>query len=261
MLDKDELQIEKGNFTRITNPLIENLIQIPFKGCELAVILFIIRKTYGYQKIEDEISLSQFCLGLSRSKQTIVTSLKNIQLVNIVRLVKRGNSKKQSNIWRINKYYNTWKLVNIPRLVKRKGSTSLTNPPQLVYVPRHTKENKRKTKEMIDKDFETFYTSYPRKVGKKKAMAIFLKLDKELLPVILQALEKVKQSDQWKDPQFIPHPTTWLNQARWEDEETELTPEQDAIDLIKKHGKNNAQFKFQGKYGDEVLTKYYNLFQ
>ena len=45
------------------------------------------------------------------------------------------------------------------------------------------------------------------------------------LPVLLEALEKQKKSAQWvKDGGvFIPHPATWLNGKRWEDE---LLPDQ-----------------------------------
>lgn len=120
----DKLQIENGNFTQIVNPLIEQLIKLPFKGCELAVAMFIIRKTYGYKKLEDEISLTQFEEGLKRGRPTIVKALHNLQLVNVVKLVSRGTSKKQSNCWAINKYYNTWELVNTVKLVKTKMRTS-----------------------------------------------------------------------------------------------------------------------------------------
>jgi hypothetical protein len=34
---------------------------------------------------------------------------------------------------------------------------------------------------------------------------------------ILKAVEKHKQSKQWKDG-IYPHASTWLNQRRWEDE-------------------------------------------
>lgn len=129
-----ELQVENGNYTRIINPLIEALIKIPFKGCELAVALYVIRKTYGFNKKQDEISLSQFCEGTGRSRQTVVTALKNLQLVKTLRLVKRGTSKTASNIWEINKYVGTWQLVKTSRLVKRKGG-------QLVKTSRHTKDN------------------------------------------------------------------------------------------------------------------------
>jgi len=139
MNEDKALQIENGNFTRIVNPLIEKLIQMPFKGCELAIVMFIIRKTYGFHKLEDEISITQFEKGLKRGRPTIVKALKNLQLVKILILVKRGTSKNSSNTWRINKYYNKWELVKTPELVKRRGV-------QLVKTPLHTKEI---TKEII----------------------------------------------------------------------------------------------------------------
>lgn len=150
-MSKEELQVENGNYTRIVNPLIEELIKIPFKGCELAVAIFIIRKTYGFQKTQDEISLSQFQEGLNRSRQTIVTALKNLVLVNVARLVKQGSAKGDCNIWSINKYYDSWKLVNTARLVKRKRGASLTEAQNLVKTARHTKEiTKDNTKEIAE---------------------------------------------------------------------------------------------------------------
>ena len=40
------------------------------------------------------------------------------------------------------------------------------------------------------------------------------------LDVLIDAIEKHKQSAQWQKDggQYIPHPATWLNQQRWEDE-------------------------------------------
>ena len=69
--------------------------------------------------------------------------------------------------------------------------------------------------------FERFWQAYPRKVGRVKAEAAFKKVD---VPedVLMAALESHKRSDQWKkdNGQFIPHPATWLNGKRWEDEES-----------------------------------------
>jgi len=147
-MDNKDLQVENGNFTRIVNPVIMALIQLPFKGCELAVAIYIIRKTWGYNKTEDEIPLSQFQTDLKRSRQTIVTALKNLQLVKVARLVKRGDAKFNGNIWKINKYIDTWELVNIARLVQRKRGTSLTEGLQLVKTARHSKD----TQKTISKD-------------------------------------------------------------------------------------------------------------
>ena len=69
--------------------------------------------------------------------------------------------------------------------------------------------------------FEAFWKSYPRHVNKSKAKAALLKaLKKTSLETIIKNLSTQKKTDQWtKDNgQFIPHPTTWLNGERWEDE-------------------------------------------
>ena len=68
-------------------------------------------------------------------------------------------------------------------------------------------------------EFEKFWTAYPRKEGKQKARAAFEKVTVPL-ETLLEALERQKTSAQWTkdDGQFIPHPATWLNGKRWEDQ-------------------------------------------
>ena len=68
--------------------------------------------------------------------------------------------------------------------------------------------------------FEQFWEAYPRKVGKKTAKISWgkIKPDDGLLEKILIAVEKQKKSKQWQQTQFIPNPSTWLNQERWKDE-------------------------------------------
>lgn len=70
--------------------------------------------------------------------------------------------------------------------------------------------------------FERFWKAYPRKVAKGGAQAIWRRLNpsEELTAQMIRAVERQAGSDQWsKDGgKFIPHPTTWLNQGRWQDE-------------------------------------------
>jgi hypothetical protein len=77
-----------------------------------------------------------------------------------------------------------------------------------------------------DKDnrerFDRFWKAYPRKTAKETALRAFLKLspDEGLLQIMLAAVEKQKQTAQWQEEggRYIPHPATWLNQKRWQDE-------------------------------------------
>ena len=70
--------------------------------------------------------------------------------------------------------------------------------------------------------FDKFYQNYPKKVGKPKALQAFKKIDPDenLFFEMLQKLEIQKSSPQWSknNGEFIPHPSTWLNNRRWEDE-------------------------------------------
>ena len=70
-----------------------------------------------------------------------------------------------------------------------------------------------------DKAFLEFWEAYPKKVGKKDARKAFDKVPREAWPHLVPAVEAQKNSKQWQkdDGQFIPNPSTWLNQGRWED--------------------------------------------
>lgn len=107
------------------------------------------------------------------------------------------------------------------------GDVQITENPtsgkiHLLDNPTHT--NKRnieiKEKEIQTNAFDRFWNEYPRKVGKKEAQKKWksLKLD-DHIEKILEKVALQKEND-WKgkDLQYIPHASTYLNQARWEDE-------------------------------------------
>lgn len=70
--------------------------------------------------------------------------------------------------------------------------------------------------------FASFWKLYPRKTDKAKAQKAWAKLnpDRPLFEKIMRGLGNHCASRDWikDDGQFIPHPTTWLNGKRWEDE-------------------------------------------
>ena len=84
-----------------------------------------------------------------------------------------------------------------------------------------TKQTRTKKESKADNGlFERFWNEYPRKVNKPGAQKAFLKInpDEALVGVMLAAITKQKASSQWQESQYIPHPATWLNGHRWEDE-------------------------------------------
>lgn len=73
----------------------------------------------------------------------------------------------------------------------------------------------------LARGFLAFWQAYPRKVGKDAAAKAFAKAmgritEDDPLAVILAGIERALPG--WTDPDFTPHPATWLNAGRWDDE-------------------------------------------
>ena len=70
--------------------------------------------------------------------------------------------------------------------------------------------------------FSEFWSAYPRKVAKDAARKAFnrRKVDEDLLAQMLSAIAVQAAAEQWRKDggKFIPHPATWLNEGRWQDE-------------------------------------------
>ena len=70
-------------------------------------------------------------------------------------------------------------------------------------------------------DFDAFWHGYPRKTAKEAARKAWAAATKRVPAAeIMNGLARYTFST---DPQFIPHPATWLNQHRWADEGVSVT--------------------------------------
>lgn len=71
------------------------------------------------------------------------------------------------------------------------------------------------------REFLEFWAAYPRKIGKGAAWKAWKqRKDRPKNGDMLASVEAHKQSEQWTKEcgRYIPHPATFLNQSRWEDE-------------------------------------------
>lgn len=84
------------------------------------------------------------------------------------------------------------------------------------------REKEKNTSSTAVEGFVEFWSAYPRKVGKADAVKAWgkIKPDPETVKDILAAIAVQSESEQWTkhNGQYIPHPATWLNGRRWEDE-------------------------------------------
>src|SRR3990167_7223966 len=117
---------------------------------------------------------------------------------------------------------------------KQRNQFNYNNKIRFVSVQRYSKRNSKQdtnknvknVKNVKNKtytsDFISFWDCYPKKVAKDAAWKSWQKRNGERpdIAVLISAVENQKKSEQWaKDGgQFIPHPASWLNQGRWDDE-------------------------------------------
>ncbi len=83
------------NYTQVPDELFDDLM-VDLSGAELKVLLYIIRRTFGFKKTVDNISLNQLLFGIKTkegeildkgtglSKKTLLTALKSLVLKNII---------------------------------------------------------------------------------------------------------------------------------------------------------------------------------
>jgi len=139
-------QVEEG-YVRIATEIQDAFCRTRIPGEERQVLDFIIRKTYGWNKCEDTISLSQFAEMTGLIKQHVARSLKSLLSKKIITVTKNGDNKPQA--FKLNKNYEEWRVspkkVTSPYLVKgvtENGDRCVTN----------NGDNKRQYKDTITKD-------------------------------------------------------------------------------------------------------------
>jgi len=106
----------------------------------------------------------------------------------------------------------------------------------------------------VEKSFVEFYEAYPRHVGRQAAEKAFVKaiakrgVTAELVIAGARRLAADPNLPPKEDKRFIPHPSTWLNEGRWDDEP--LPPrgggsgaqkQQHSIDLVRGYQEREEQ--------------------
>jgi phage replication O-like protein O len=127
-------QKENGS-TMIANEILEKLYCFPFTNRELKVLLFVIRKTWGWHKKEDTISYNQIAKGCFITRRNAIYTIKSLVSKQAL-VVKNG----YINTISLNKDYDKWvvpelALVPEPTPPSVNLSTRVVPEPTLKLVP------------------------------------------------------------------------------------------------------------------------------
>uniref|UniRef100_A0A6M3L0L2 Putative DNA replication initiation protein n=1 Tax=viral metagenome TaxID=1070528 RepID=A0A6M3L0L2_9ZZZZ len=222
-------QAENGHVD-IANEILDALVRTRIPGEARQCLDFILRKTWGWKKKEDFISLSQFAIATGINRKAVHRAITLLSSKKMIVVIKNDDS--YINKYRFNKNFEEWEVSSKKMTLSSKKIPSVIKNDERVSSKKvHTKDNitkdtitKDKYSSPIPQDFLTYWAAYPKKIGKQAAIkAWVIAAKKGILPPIdqiLKAIETQKQDDQWcKDGgQYIPHPATWINQGRWDDQ-------------------------------------------
>lgn len=106
---------KENGFTPLANEILDRLCLAGITGSEYRVLLLVIRKTYGFHKKQDFISLTQFQKGTLMNRVNAVRTIQSLVAKRI--LVKEGS------VYRFNKNWEEWVVA------KRLPSSQTTTTP------------------------------------------------------------------------------------------------------------------------------------
>ena len=190
-------QVEDG-FTKIANEIMEALARTRIPGEARQVLDFTLRKTFGWQKKEDSIPLSQIVLGTGLKKPNVCRAIRKLLGMNLIIVKDKGDDK----TYRLQKDYTKWrplsKKITLSKKIIKQGeslSKKITSKESIkeTYNGRSQKQTDPRVKDFFSYWGETFQREtdqpYIFSYGKEG------KLTKDLLKVhSIETLQEVTRA-------------------------------------------------------------------
>lgn len=203
-------------YMMVANDIWDAFCKSRFSGEEHQVIDVIMRKTWGFNKQQDHIALSQFVEMTGINKPNLVRAIKKLEDKNVIIVIKNDNRK--GNLYSLNKQFTEWKPLSKKIIVIKKDNKPLS---KMI----HTKDKEQKTKEINKKvcsqeDIEKavslwnaeFDSSY--KVTEGKRAKLTTRLESFSLEEILQAIRNIA-ADDWMAGRDPKKTSTWRPTLEW----------------------------------------------
>ena len=224
-------QKENGS-TDIANELLEAIYSSEFNGTEYAVLLCILRYTYGFHRKKHELSLNFIAKATKRHKVNVSKTINNLIAKNI--LIEYCNpSYHSTREIGINKDYNSWSKIELVNSLTvsqsaNSGVSQFANSRVSQFANQETKnKTKNKTKNIyvekstLKERFDALWMLYPRKEGKANAFKKYQRVcknveDEKIKKGILNYVERIKREN--TDAKYIKMGSTWFNGECWNDE-------------------------------------------
>jgi len=117
-------QVRNG-YTRIDNELLEAICRLNISGNEMRILLYIIRRTYGFNRTYAEMPLSEISAAVGVRREHIQKALKRLSNQNIIEL--RTNPGVKPQTISVVKNYEKWAVESCASLLLQKIATVAEN--------------------------------------------------------------------------------------------------------------------------------------
>jgi hypothetical protein len=200
--------------------------------------ILLMMANYADENLHCYPSITRLCSDTGMSKDSVIRAIKGLEERGLVSVRRQ----KQNGVNLCNSYDLNLRVVVAVSdhqtgegVVANSGEGSRCERHKPIIEPINIDSISPTPPEKADNGFEQFWEAYPRRIGKaaaEKAYARAVKIkDRETL---LKAASIFATQRKGKDVQFTPHPATWLNQGRWDDEEIKKV--QLTVDNLAKKG-------------------------
>lgn len=179
MANGADIQLEKGGFTRIHNAILEQLARTDLTGRQFRVLLYIIRRTYGYQCKETAIGLKEFEEATGIDFRNVDKELRELVRRKIVYRLGGGRGRGRKPVYGFNKYFEQWqpgapdkRKDNTFPAMNLDNSSPVTNLTQRKFVANGQENSsriddstsglKKRKKAAVKKEPEAAAASFPR---------------------------------------------------------------------------------------------------
>lgn len=248
-------RVKNENYVVIQGYMINEL---KLKGNELLVYAII----QGFSQSEGTVfsgSLQYLADWTNSTKQGVIKNLKSLQDKGLI-----NKNERYINGVKFCEYYTTM-LNRVLNNVEQGIQQSLT-PPIKQSLPNNIEihnieQNKDIYIDHLEEWFEEFWSEYIKKVGKADAEKKFRKActnEKTFIQIMEALRAQNKEVYSKRDKQYVPNPSTWLNQKRWEDEVIKESKGKNVVvEEMPEFIKNQIEGKTQSKKtaSKELLAK------
>jgi len=171
-------------------------------------------------------SIRTLALYAGRSEMTVRRSLRRLSDLGLIRVDVQGGGSTRHGGYRPNLYTLRMRghTDDTPPVERgstddRSGGTS-TIPEGSHDYGRRTVPEPSKNRPCASEGFEEWWKAYPRRIGRRAAQTAFQRAlrgsDAPTVDTLIAGARKL--AAEGRETRFVPYPTTWLNQGRWDDD-------------------------------------------